>query len=57
MDNRKARSHYGVASYQKYDPQIHKLGETPTWCELEEIGRVDGQMNWYVGKVCLPGPG
>ena len=54
MDNRKARSHYGVASSQKYDPQIHKLGEAHTWCELEEIWTVDGQMNWYIGKVCVP---
>jgi hypothetical protein len=23
---------------------------------VEEIWTVDGQMNWCVGKVCLPGP-
>ncbi|KAJ5548339.1 hypothetical protein N7513_005573 [Penicillium frequentans] len=49
VDNRKARSHYGVCKQSTFNPAIHQ-GKSPQWDKLEEKWFVHNQMQWYITK-------
>ncbi|KKA20665.1 hypothetical protein T310_5307 [Rasamsonia emersonii CBS 393.64] len=49
VESRRARRHYGVSCYKRYEAEHHNKNEA-RWDPIEEDWFVDDRMRWYVRK-------